>query len=662
MDGVAMGKMLFGIHCHQPVENFHNVVNEAVERAYKPFILEALKEEKFKFSVHFSGWLLEFIRQHHGELFEALKKLSDRGQIEFFTGGFYEPILATIPKRWRKKQIEKLSSYIENHFGQTPKGLWLAERVWDDSIIRDLAECGISYVLVDDYHFLSVGFKSEQLNGYFLTESEGYKIKVYPIDKTLRYIVPFKSVREIADYMKKAGTRVIFDDGEKFGIWPGTYKWVYEDRWLKEFLSAVSEGLIETELFREHSVSEKPAGLAYLPTASYYEMGQWALPPESFEEAELVKEVLKRAGLESLAEKFVKGSIFKNFFVKYSESNYMHKRMLYLSKACPPDDNFAENLMKAQCNDVFWHGIFGGIYLPNLRDNFYRFLISAHVRKDEVCGEGDYYNVCDIDYDGYDEVFISHSNFYAVFSAKKGGSLYEFSLKDKKFNLLNVITRRKEGYHGEILKSESRAEDGISTIHEIPHTVPESLKERIIYDWHDKLSFISHFSRVVSEETFRRESFGEISDFANQPFELSAMSKDLLKFLREGGIFESGRRYSSLLTKEFNLLKDGISLKEVFETSCPGRLFHILELNLHFLTPTPNIKRGKREIVFKDEELGKLVRISADRDVNILTYPIETVSQNESGVGLTVQGFCVGISFEFEQGFEFYCKVEVKDV
>ncbi len=79
---------------------------------------------------------------------------------------------------------------------------------------------------------------------------------------------------------------------------------------------------------------------------------------------------------------FVKGGIWKNFLVKYPESNRIHKRTLQLSKSANKlkdelllDELLLDALYKAQCNDVLWHGIFGGLYLPNLRNNSYRFII-----------------------------------------------------------------------------------------------------------------------------------------------------------------------------------------------------------------------------------------------------------------------------------------------
>lgn len=42
----------------------------------------------------------------------------------------------------------------------------------------------------------------------------------------------------------------------------------------------------------------------------------------------------------------------------------MHKRMLIVSKLVRDNPEARKFIFKAQCNDAYWHGIFGGVYLP----------------------------------------------------------------------------------------------------------------------------------------------------------------------------------------------------------------------------------------------------------------------------------------------------------
>ena len=672
-------KLLFGIHCHQPVENFYNVVDEAVEKSYKPFFKTVSKTD-FRFSVHFSGWLLEYIKHYHKELFSLMKKCSDKGQVEFFTGGFYEPVLASIPSDDRKMQIEKLNRYIKDNFGQEPEGLWLTERVWDDTIIKDIVDTGIKYVIVDDYHFISVGFKKDSLHGYYITESEGSKVGIFPIDKTLRYITPFKPVDKVMEYLKSIPERkagVIFDDGEKFGIWPKTYQWVYQEGWLEKFLEAVEKNdFIKSSLYREYFYEEKPEGLVYLPTTSYYEMGEWSLPPESFEEIEFLKEKLKNEGLEYFAEKYVKGGIWKNFFVKYPEANRIHKRFLELSinnRDLKDNPSFTEPLFASQCNDVLWHGVFGGLYLPNLRNNAYRFLIKAQKEVEKQKGIKKV-EVKDVYMTGYEDIIISSENLICIISRKEGGQVVELSVKDKEFNYQNTLTRRKEGYHSKFFnkhETDRNNDEGISTIHEMEIDVsPEEIKDRLIYDWYNKNSFIEHLTdRNVSLESFYRCSFREYGDFANQPFEIEKVGDSSVLLKREGGIYKD-KKFKTTLKKYFKVKGDILEYIVDIDTEDIEENVLLLELNLHFANfkevRINNSNLEKKEIHSTDKIhiydpfTQKNIYIEFDKPVGCFISPVETVSQSEKGVDLTLQGFSFGFYTSFRKNLSLGLLTEIK--
>ena len=54
--------LLFGVHAHQPVGNFQTVMADAHERCYRPFLETLFEYPEFRFSAHFSGWLLDWLR------------------------------------------------------------------------------------------------------------------------------------------------------------------------------------------------------------------------------------------------------------------------------------------------------------------------------------------------------------------------------------------------------------------------------------------------------------------------------------------------------------------------------------------------------------------------------------------------------------------------
>jgi alpha-amylase len=117
--------------------------------------------------------------------------------------------------------------------------MWLAERVWEPQLARVLSEAGSSTVLVDDHHFALAGHDADALSGYYLTEEQG--VRPARLSDQPAPALP-DSVRRRRRDARISGNPATTGDGdhyarrrEKFGVWPGTYKHVYEDGWLDRF-------------------------------------------------------------------------------------------------------------------------------------------------------------------------------------------------------------------------------------------------------------------------------------------------------------------------------------------------------------------------------------------------------------------------------------------
>ncbi|HOA51374.1 MAG TPA: hypothetical protein PKI05_03905 [Thermogutta sp.] len=231
-------RLVLLLHDHQPVGNFDHVFQQAYEDSYRPF-LEVLKRwEGIRVSLHTSGPLIEWLDSVHPGYLDEIAGLVNQGRIEIIGGPFYEPILAMIPSHDRVGQIRRYTRWLENRLGAKVRGMWVPERVWEQSFTKDIVAAGIEYTVLDDYHFKAAGLRKEQLYGYYLTEDEGRLLAVFPGSERLRYTIPFAEPHVTIEYLREIGEKhpnavVVFgDDGEKFGTWPDTKKHVYEDRWL----------------------------------------------------------------------------------------------------------------------------------------------------------------------------------------------------------------------------------------------------------------------------------------------------------------------------------------------------------------------------------------------------------------------------------------------
>jgi len=475
----------FGIHNHQPIGNFDHVLVEATERAYRPFLERLHARSEIRLVVHCTGSLLEWLRERAPGTFDLLVALAGRGQVELLTGGFYEPILAVLPDHDKFGQIERLTAFLKTHVGIRPRGMWLAERVWEPHLPRVLVEAGVEYVLVDDRHFALAGLDPEALGGYYLTEDQGTRLRVFPISQRLRYLIPFAEVEASLEYLATRRGKVpavtMVDDGEKFGVWPGTHAHVYEKGWLDRFF----DRLLATEWLDLATLSDvvdrvEATAPVYLPTASYREMGEWALPLAAQRRLERAKHDLERLGGGDADADLLRGGFWRTFLVKYPEVADTYWKMLRLSGAvrgalarAPHDGRLTEAqvaLWRGQANDAYWHGVFGGCYLPHLRRAVKSALLECERRLIESGAlPTPAWTREDGNGDGREEVYVRTRELTLTLNPALGGAITELGYLGRDLDVGDVLARRPEIYHAEV-RAGSRRDGGagVKTIHDAP--------------------------------------------------------------------------------------------------------------------------------------------------------------------------------------------------
>src|SRR5215212_2109624 len=279
-------RFAFALHDHQPVGNFDSVFAQAYAEAYAPFLDVISQYPEINFSLHISGPLLEWLEKNRPDHLGDLSALVKAGQLEILGGAYYEPILSMLPRRDRVGQIRKYSEKLKATFDADVRGLWLAERVWEPGLVTDLLEADIEFTLLDDYCFKQAGVEEDDLRGYYLTEDQGFLVKVFPISEPLRYMAPWKDPSEAIAYLDLLAETypdsvvVCADDGEKFGAWPGTFQLCYTEKWLIKFFDLLlqRQDKISFVTLSQALDETPPVGTVYLPECSYREMTEWALP------------------------------------------------------------------------------------------------------------------------------------------------------------------------------------------------------------------------------------------------------------------------------------------------------------------------------------------------------------------------------------------------
>jgi len=629
--------LLFGVHNHQPVENFEHVLKHAYDNCYKPFIDVVKKYPNVKVNLHFSGWLFEWLYKNHPDYLKEIKILIESGRIEMFAGGFYEPILPIFPQEDRIVQIKKLKNRIREVLGVDPKGLWLAERVWEQELVKTFGLSGIDYLPLDDSHFELSGIERDKLEGYYISEYEGYTVGVFPINKELRYMIPFESVENIINYMRKSSKKIFtfFDDGEKFGLWPGTYEHVYKKGWFDNFLQSISENdWIETLTFSEYFEKFNPSGRIYLPSSSYEEMLEWSLPSE-------IRNKLKRNEIKR--NKFIGN--WRNFFTKYTEANLMHKKILYVRSKIPniteKKNDVVDAYLRSQANDAFWHGWFGGVYLPHLRKSVYKNIIFAENEVHKPKGEE--IDIFDFDCDGSNEVLLSNKNLNIYIDPDYGGRIFEMDIRDKFFNVQNTMTRRYEPYHDKL--------NGIA---------------ELSFDWYERFSLIDHFfGDNTSLKNFSKAEYEELGDFVNQPFQYEISNDKIVTLWRKGHVWFYTNWVELELSKSIKLFNNKLLLNYRFSniSNFEVSFWYGCEFNFCLLSDKNGryieIENEKFELYeFKEIKTDRLditdlpdgfkIKVSTDKAIRFWIFPIYTVSYSETGPERIFQSVCVVPNVKFK--------------
>lgn len=640
--------LLMALHSHQPVGNFGFVFEEAFVKAYEPFLRVLEQHPRVSVSLHYSGPLLDWLAENRPDFLKRVSQLILRGQAEILASGYYEPILPLIPEKDRQGQIRMMRQAVEKHFQAQSSGLWLTERVWEPELPGTLSRAGIRYTMVDTNQFVSAkpwipaaaqvsDEKFWDLLGFFTTDYAGCPVSLFPASKRLRYWLPFQPVEKTIDFLRtlkrEQPVAITFaDDGEKFGLWPKTHRWVYEERWLDNFFSALEreESWLGTSTFSRHLEGSQPAAHVYLPCGSYEEMLEWS------------------------------GGYFRNFFTKYPEANAMQQQMLRISEALqdfkPAPRNLKlieqarQHLYAAQCNCAYWHGVFGGLYLAHLRNAVYAHLIAAQQILNKAKRPSVAVDEVDIDGDGVGEVRLTTPAMSVVVDCQKGGTLSCWYAYESRVNFCNTLTRRPESYHKALRAAQSGgvgSSDPVSSIHDEVKTKEENLVARLVYDDHTRGSFIDYAFSAMPSLAEIVESNGKLKQLRGaerlpwdrQTGKSASKKSPVVSMVRA---FQAGLlRKTVQLSSSQPVLECRYELRGA-DVPVAGLEFNLALRDQRFLTSARQYDDVTR-LELEEQHSGIRVAVSIEPAAQVVCFPIETVSESEGGMERTYQG--LGLMF-----------------
>lgn len=687
----AMLELALVFHNHQPLGQFESVTDEAVRLAYDPFVRRLAEHPSIRVALHFSGTLLLDLRKRHRPFLDRVAALALERRIEILASGIGEPILPALPERDRAPQLARMVRLVEETFGVPPAGAWVTERVWDPSLVRCYLEAGIRYVILDGEHLRKAGVPRGASAGPWRIVTDDGGLPVLSADTSLRRGMPYSPAETVLQSinrrrMEGGGLLVAADDGEKFGEWPGTHDLCYgasgSPGWLETFFRGLETLSGECRTVLPGECADRPAlGTVCVPAGSYHEMNGWAFGP--------ARPAL-RARLDEEDRMLLQPGLWHNFPRRYREAGLLHSKMHAVSAevARIPDPHFRdrclEDLHLAQCNCGYWHGVFGGIYLPHLRQAlagrlvsarktveyyFAAFLAEAAKERPDYAAKKhldwlragffrDEYATADLadalytygterllagrvvppppalaeadfDFDGQPELSLRGEAADLYVDPAEGGAVFSFDIKSKNFDLCLAMSRYAEEYH----------RDYAGRVGDPPREAP------LAVDPFRRASFRDRFLVSPTAADLALGRFTEAGDFADGAYETVERSPTSILLRRSGRVAGPGGTVPLVAQKRISL--EGATVTVEFVLRCdapPPGLFHVPSVHLGILSceharrvrsgedarglREPSEFAGDRPVAVEDDWLGLAAELSCPGAERILHVPIFSISRN----------------------------------
>jgi 4-alpha-glucanotransferase len=657
-------RLILGTANSVPVGTTDDDIESIYQQSFKPYLRAVYKADTIPVTVHLSGYLLNWLEKHHSEYTDVLAEMVGRKQVELLGGGFYDPVLALIPRPDRIGQIERLTTHLRKRFGRRPRGIWVTEHVWEPSLAATLQSSGMDYAFLDDYHFITGGFTGEDLCRPCITEDQGKTIVVFPVCHDLLQVARAGEPGDVIEFLRAHSSEdptvvsVMIDDGERYTEAPARSKRASAGKgWMERLMDLLAENRewIDVVLPSQHLKDNQPRTRGYFQSAAYEEMMYWSLTPERQE----AYEGLRRRFADDRSSNIF-GGRFRQFLTQYPESNLMYAKMQYAHVLVNQirGDRYRkqaarEELWRGQSHFAYWHGRHGGIYQNGLRKQIYHSLIEA----EKITRERGIFIpsvvTVDFDMDGLPEYLYQGQDINAYIH-QEGGHLFELDHLPVGWNYLDTLSRRPESYHTAKVKTGG-------------------------YDKEMRKSFMDRFlSPAVTIEEYEQSDYVDLGAFTQTLYERTDYKREGKRLGLRGmstvdprkqgnsGSRPSGsdRPVSVTIDKRYTFKRSAIQVDYTLTNSGEHEVSSVFapEINIAFLSQEADSLRlfltgtrrvnseispmratypGAKEIRMQDLVNGLTVILSMTNASEMWCLPVETVSGCPSGTESIYQGTCL---------------------
>ena len=312
-------------------------------------------------------------------------------------------------------------------------------------------------------------------------------------------------------------------------------------------------------------------------------------------------------------------------------------------------------LYRGQCNCGYWHGAFGGIYLPHLRNAVYRSLIAADNLLDRAAGRPETWvdaTADDFNFDARQEVRLANDKLMGLMAPSRGGQFAELDVRQIQHNLLATLTRQPEAYHRKVLAGGNRDERqrAPASTTAWSSSRPTSTSGSSTTAIRGRASWTSSTTTTPRWPRWPRARPPCASDFVDAAYEARIRrnpDRIQVQLVREGDAGGVPVRITKGLTLDAGSAT--LEIAYLLENLPPDRPLHFaVEMNFaglpagaddryfHDLDGNRLGQLGTRldlcdaaGLGLCDEWLGIDVALKTSRPTHFWTFPVETVSQSE---------------------------------
>ena len=144
------------LHIYQPPTQTEYIVRKVTSECYQTLVKVLDQSPTAKITLNINAVLTQQLDRYGlADVIAGLRKLAERGQIEFTASAVYHPILPLIPKDEVVRQIQLNSELNRRYFGDVynPKGFFPPEMCYSLDLAKLVREMGFRWIIVDEIAF-----------------------------------------------------------------------------------------------------------------------------------------------------------------------------------------------------------------------------------------------------------------------------------------------------------------------------------------------------------------------------------------------------------------------------------------------------------------------------------------------------------------------------